>query len=420
MSNVGTTPSTRNQELIEWMAERELTAGGLASLVNAEIGALTGTWGKLTEGTVRKWRAGRIRWPRTIQRVALARVSGLDAAALGFADPSASDPGGDPVNRRAFVTSATTAAAAAAVPMLATRPAVGTADVHRLQEAVVALTALDEQRGGHEAIENAALAGARHALDLQQGTTTGERIRRRLFSVAADYTALAAWSCIDTRDKDRDQGHLNRAMTLAGLAQDSIQQFRIWQFMSMLAQQRGQPTDALAAAQASRNTGAARRDPLVASLAHARTALAHSQLGDWRAALRSIDYAQDTLTKARNVPRPAWINFYDRAELDGLSGVALMRISKGEQAEYHLHHCLSSLRGDQHRNRALYTAYVAVVQLNQGDAEQACATATAAASMPTAGVGRTAHVLSSFTAALDARAPGSRAARQWAEYIHTA
>ncbi|MGX8908241.1 hypothetical protein ACR820_23950 [Streptomyces netropsis] len=238
--------------------------------------------------------------------------------------------------------------------------------------------------------------------------------------MAADYTALAAWSRIDTCDKGRAQGHLDRAMTLAGLAQDSIQQFRIWQFMSMLAQQRGQLADALAAAQASRNTGASRRDPLVASLAHARTALAHSQLGDWRAALRSIDYAQDTLTKADDVPRPVWINFYDRAELDGLSGVALMRISRGEQAEYHLHHCLSALRSDQHRNRALYTAYVAVVQLNQGDAEQACATATAAASMPTAAVGRTAHVLSSFTAALDARAPGSRAARQWAEYIHTA
>ncbi|PAU48555.1 hypothetical protein CK936_12700 [Streptomyces albireticuli] len=396
------------------MDEQGLSAAGLARVLNAEIGAVTGRVGRLTEGTVRKWRSGEIRWPRAVQRVALTRVSGRPAAALGFAHPSAR-PEEDAVLRRVFVTATTGTAAAAAVPLLAARPAVGTSDVHRLKQTVAHLTVLDDQRGGRDTIESQALAGAQHALALLRKPAT-ERVRRRLYAVAADCVGLAAWCCIDARASGRAQQHLERAMTLAGLGQDSTAQFRIWQCMSMLSNQRGDHAQALAAAQASRYTGAARRDSLLASLAHARIALAHARLGDHPAARRSAGHAEAALAKAApDTPRPEWTAFYTKGELDGLTGVVLARAGAHQEAEAHLYQCVSALRPDQHRNRALYGAYIALEQLAQGDAQASVDTALKVAAMPTSSTGRASHLLDEFDTTLATVARGSEAARTWAD-----
>ncbi|MCQ8774823.1 hypothetical protein [Streptomyces telluris] len=281
--------------------------------------------------------------------------------------------------RRSFVTASTGTVAAVAVPMLATQPAVGISDVRRLHKDVADLTVLDDQRGGHQAMEAAALAGARKALALQHKSAM-DPIRGRLYSAAADCIGLAAWSCIDARDPEHAQQHLERAMTLAGLARDSGAQFRIWTFMSMLANQLGDYPQALAAAQASRSTGAARRD----------------------------------------IRRPEWIAFYTRGELDGLTGVTLGLSGSRPQAEAHFHRCVSALRPDQHRNRALYLAYVATEQLAQGDAEEAVNTALKVVTLPAATAGRTSHLLREFTTILTTCAPRSTAARAWADRPLTA
>ncbi|RLU99235.1 hypothetical protein CTZ27_14895 [Streptomyces griseocarneus] len=400
------------------MDEQELSSPALAKALNAEIGAVTGRTGKLTEGTIRKWRSGETTWPRAIQRVALTRVSGRPATDLGFAHPSAPPEEDAAVLRRTFVTSSTGTAIAAAVPLLATRPSVGAGDVHRLQQHAARLTALDDQQGGHEAVESRALDVARNALALQDKTAS-ERTRARLYSLAADHFASAAWSCIDARAPERGQQHLDRAMTLAGLARDSRTQFRVWGFMSMLAEQRGEYLHGLAAAQASLATGAARRDPLLASLAHARIALGHVRLGDHRAAERSTGFAEAALAKAPDIPRPPWTDFYGRGELDGLTAVTLSNIGRHEIAEALFHKCVAALRPDQHRNRALYLAHIAVEQLAQGEARQAVDTALDVVTLPTAGTGRILYLMNLFTTSLESAAPGSSAARLWADRPRT-
>ncbi|MEU3356078.1 XRE family transcriptional regulator [Streptomyces sp. NPDC037389] len=412
------TERMRNELLVEWMSEQGLSAAGLAKALNAQIGAVTGRVGRLTEGTVRKWRSGEIRWPRAVQRMALTQISGRPAADLGFVHPSAHS-GEDAVLRRTFFTASTGAVAAAAVPLIAPRPAVGSSDVLRLKGQIAQLTVLDDQRGGQQAIEAASLAGAQKALELQQKPAT-DRIRRRLYAVAADYVGLAAWCSIDACAPDRAARHLERAMTLAGLAQDSTAQFRIWHFMSMLSTQRGEHAHALAAAQASRATGVARRDHLLASLAHARTALAHARLGDHQAARRSAGYAETALAKAQDLPRPDWLAFYTEGELDGLAGVTLAQAGNHQEAEARLYKCLAALRPDQHRNRALYSAYIALEQLAQGDADAAVDTALKVADMPTAATGRTAQLLTILTTTLTTAARGSDAARTWADHTRTA
>ncbi|MEV4438077.1 XRE family transcriptional regulator [Streptomyces sp. NPDC049577] len=401
----------RNTQFVDWMTDQGFTAAELARLLNDAIGEITGRQGTLIEGTIRRWRSGDNRWPREVQRRALAQLSGRSPASLGFIDPSTRRQEAD-VDRRAFLGSSTGAVAAIALP---SGRRIGSADVRAAEARLDALSELDDQRGGHADLRNAALATADRILARQQEGTASDNVRRRLYAVAADCTAMAAWSCIDDRDHDRAQAHLDRAMTLGGLAQDSSIQFHIWCFMATLANQRGQYTQSLAAAQAARATSAARRDPLLASLAHARAGLAHARMHEHTAARRNLSYAEKAFAKAPMEPRTAWSDFYTRGELHGLTGLALAQADDHEQAEYHLYQCLAALRPDQHRNRAHYTAQVALVQLAQGDARQACATADAAATMPTSDNGRTLHLLRRFAGTLRTVAPGSRTARDWAD-----
>ena len=114
------------------------------------------------------------------KRKALQAVFGCRAEDLGFIPPPAPEPplSEDDVHRRRFCGAATGTAVAVAGPLLVARPAVGTSDVIRARMGLGALTALDQTRGGHAALEKAALAGARETLELQKRAAT-ERIRQR-------------------------------------------------------------------------------------------------------------------------------------------------------------------------------------------------------------------------------------------------
>ncbi|MGO4428807.1 tetratricopeptide repeat protein, partial [Streptomyces sp. MCAF7] len=151
----------------------------------------------------------------------------------------------------------------------------------------------------------------------------------------------------------------------------------------------------MAASEAATAASAHRRDPLYASLSHARLAVSLPGTGDHTRAQRALERAEKAFERADpDEWRPTSMDFYTRSELDGLTGVTYLRLGQLEDAEYHLHRCIGALRPDQHRNRAYYTVHVAFAQLDQGDAEQACATATGVIPPPgSTTTGRIPHLL---------------------------
>ncbi|WP_327067859.1 hypothetical protein [Kitasatospora sp. NBC_01302] len=325
------------------------------------------------------------------------------------------------VRRRTFITAGPTTAAAVAAPMLAIRHTVGLSDVGRMRAGLQALDALDDHQGGHATLECAALAGARQVIDMQQNSTASERVRRRLFSVAADFTALAAWSCIDAREPDRARQHLDRCATLAGLAQDSTAQLRVWNSIAILANQERRHGDAVAAGRAAQRTGITRQDPLFASLAHARTAVGLANSDDRQGALRSLGLAADALGRAVDQPRPTWMAFYGPAELHALTAIARDRLGDAEQAEWASHRALATLPERFRRNRALATARLALAQLHQGDAEHATATAGSVFDLMTDAPipARIRTLLGDFYRDLLSLAVTAPAAREWADRFRT-
>ena len=320
------------------------------------------------------------------------------------------------MRRRNFLT-ATTGTAAAAVPFVGAPPQVGTSDVLRLRSGLDALMELDANRGGHEGLERAALAGAEEALEKQRLGAT-QRIRQRLFSVAADYTATAAWSAIDAKQTDRARALLGRALYLAGMAKDPIAEMRVWNCYAMLAHQRGEYAEAVDAAYAAQGTTIARRHPLYSSLAHARTAIGHSNLGDRQAALRSLGYAQEALGKSETAePRPSWVAFYGSSELLAVTAIVRDRIGDPAEAEAASHQALGSIPKQFRRNRALATARLALAQVHQRDIDQACSTAsTVFELMSEAPIpGRMRSLLGDYYRDLITLAPDASVAREWGD-----
>ncbi|AQS68557.1 hypothetical protein B1H29_17905 [Streptomyces pactum] len=402
------------------MRESGLTQAGLADKVNAHLIG-TGHEGTVSDRTVRTWLTGRTTWPHRRQREALEAVFGCTAGELGFSPPARSrrvpNPAEDPVRRRNFLTTAGGTTAAAAVAFVGPPPRVGTSDVLRLRSGLDALMKLDRSRGGHEGLERAALAGAAEALAKQKLGAT-QRIRQRLFSVAADYTATAAWSAIDARQVDRASQLLGRALYLAGMAKDPVAEMRVWNSYAMLAHHQDEYTEAVDAAYAAQGTTIARRRPLYASLAHARTAIGHSNLGDRQAALRSLGHAQDALGKADTGEfRPSWIAFYGPAELMAMTAIVRDRIGDAAESEAASHKALDAIPKEFRRNRALATARLALAQLHQRDVDQACTTASTVFTLMSGHPipGRMRSLLGDYYRDLITLAPDASIAREWGD-----
>ncbi|WP_409062076.1 XRE family transcriptional regulator [Streptomyces sp. SYP-A7185] len=395
------------------------TQSELVDALNAELRA-AGERDSVGDRTVRTWLTGESAWPHRAKRAALTAVFGCTVQELGFVDPAApAPPQEDPdVIRRTFLN---VSAGVVAAPLIGSRPfRVGTSDVARLRTGLQKLTDLDDRRGGHAELEKSALAGAREAVTLQNQAAS-QRVRLRLFSVAADFVATAAWSCIDARQLERAHGHLNEALRLAGMGQDPAAQLRVWNSSAMLAHQRGEHGEAVAAGQAAQSVGVTRSDPLFASLAHARTGCGHANRGDRQAALRSIGYAEEALTKAHDRPRPPWVSFYGPAELHALSAVVRDRIGEHAAAEAASYRALAVLPAHFRRNRALITCRLALAQLHQGDADQACATSEEVfAFMSGAPIpARMRVLLGDFYRELLTLAPTATMAREWGDRYRT-
>ncbi|MCI0385996.1 helix-turn-helix transcriptional regulator [Streptomyces sp. CNQ085] len=413
----------RNQDLRSRMLEAGLTQEELAEAVNLRLRA-DGHEGTVSDRTVRNWLAGKTVWPHARQRQALEAVFGRAVEELGFTPPAGRQdtalppPQEDPVRRRHFLT-ATTGTTAAAVPLVAaSRPSsVGTSDVIRLREGLEALTTLDQSRGGHDGLERTALSSAGQALRLQERAAS-QRIRQRLFGVAADYTAAAAWSAIDARHPEHAQRYLDRALYLSRMSKNHTAELRVWNSYAMLARESRNYTQAVDAAQAAQTTTAARRDPFLASLAHARTATGHAYLGDRQAALRSLGYAEEALSKADpGAPRPSWTVFYGPGELHGLTSIVHHQLGDPAKAEAAAHRDLAATPARFRRNRALATVWLALAQLHQHDVEQACATAETVFDLMEDDPlpGRMRSLLGDFHRDLITIAPDSAAAREWGD-----
>lgn len=416
---------SRNDALAAWMAEHEVAAPHLADLVNEAMSRVSGGRGNLGERTVFRWLSGESRWPQERIRRGLEEVTGLPATRLGFvprsrAAKAAAARQEDPVHRRAFITAATgTALPLTPRTAAAATGRIGRSDVERLYSRFAEIVASDHRRGGVRSIEERAVDLADHALRLQQNSSASQAVRNALYGCAAAFTSSAMWAATDGKRFTAAQSHLERAANLAAMSGDQSIQFRIWSHAGSLYRHMGRPADALAANDVARNLAITRRDPMFASLGHARHAAILGLADSPTATDRCLGYARDALDRA-TVPmrRPVWIKaFYGPAEIESLATAAHLALGRYELAEAEAHRSLAHLQPHMRRTRAIITARLARAQLGQGDLEPAVTTAM---SIPAADANhpRVIAMLTAFTTTLNKTSPHGSAARTWNTYLN--
>ncbi|MEU9121819.1 XRE family transcriptional regulator [Streptomyces sp. NPDC048506] len=419
--------SSRNTVLEAWMKEHGYSSNSLADAVNSAVGDLTGRVGGLDGSSIRGWKAGRVRWPKSATRVALEKVTGLPATALGFVprgrapSPAPESPSEDAVERRRFIAAGTALAAASATHALGSSHRIGTSDVVRLQQRFTEIIVSDHRHGGRLGIEQKAAALADEALSLQNSGSASQRVRAYVYGCAAAFRSSAMWAAIDGRRYEDAIVHMREAQALAELAADPAIKFRIWSHAGTLYRHMGRPAEALAANDVARSLPLTRRDPLFASLGLARQAAIQGVAGNATATRRGFDQAQDAMDRADpSADRPVWMtSFYDQAELDSLALTGYLALGEYEKAEAHAHRCLAALRPHMQRSKAIATTRLACAQLGQGDMEPAVTTAMSIPDDAAAHHPRVARMLRSFHAKIHAVAPDSPTTSKWNEYAHT-
>ncbi|MFE5586665.1 helix-turn-helix domain-containing protein [Kitasatospora sp. NPDC056531] len=356
-----------NLALRRLMNDLGLTQAELARRTNIALGDLTGKPGLVSERTVYNWLSGVTRWPPAKHREALRAVFGCTGPDLGFSRPDKGRrvPPEDDVRRRAFMMAVGGATLAVGSPEMTAPRRIGRADVEQLKARFAGVIASDHRHGGRLSVESRAVALADEALALQQAGTASQRIRAALFACAASFMSSAMWAAIDGRRFDAAQRYHERAARLAAMSDDGAIQFRIWSHAGSLYRHMRRPGDALAANDVARGLPIARRDPLFASLGHARHAAIHGLTGDSNAVRRSIGRAQESLNRADfEAIRPVWITaHFDQAELDSLGLAAYLALGRYEDAEAHAHRSLGLLRPHMQRSRAITSARLARAQL---------------------------------------------------------
>ncbi|MFE6398079.1 hypothetical protein [Streptomyces alboflavus] len=370
----------RNAIFENLLREYGYTHRGLAKDVNRVSGRIFGRPGAANDRDVRRWAAGKVRWPTARYLLPLVEIFDRPPQAMGFVPrgalsrlpvppPRAAEWEEDDVRRRTFVVGST-ATAVAVVLGLDETPVSGRltfTDIGRINSAIGRLDAHFNAIGGGPLL-TAATACITRLRDAVDGCTYGPGVEKALHSSISDLYSSAGWAAHDDGQGDLARLHHAAALQSTILADDKRGQARAWSNLALQARTEGRHREALQINRAALDSRQARQDPRIAALLHSRLAIGHARARDYRAAARSVlaaEAAHDRFDTAE--PAPPWLKFLDAAEIAGLSAIAHRAMGCLPEAEVATAQALQLLAPNMRRNRAYYGVQLAELRLAQGD-----------------------------------------------------
>ncbi|WNI19071.1 hypothetical protein [Actinacidiphila sp. ITFR-21] len=302
-------------------------------------------------------------FPIADERTLLEAIADWDAAAAEAA-PTGPPPGG-PV-----LADASTRHAVERTPVYGDGPAVVDDTVLAwLESGVLGLRQVDDRLGGG-AVWHRVTADLRLVLRLLSCGTQPRAVQARLLRVAADLAQLGGWAATDTGRNSAAQRHYLTGLRLAHTAGDRGMAVALWGGLALQEVIAGRPRDAVAAAEAAvRAAGGA--PPVVRALAASRLGRAHAALGAEGAFRRAAAEAERRLAAAAADPGPAWLYWFDAAELAAQTGQSLLDLGRAQEAVPLLEQALAAQDPAFLRDRSLYSARAAEARALVGDIDGA-------------------------------------------------
>lgn len=370
----------------------------VAELVADEIERRGGYRPAIDADQISRYERGLHRWPGKDYRSAFRQVFDVTTdAELGFysgrsrgrgaryeepsptllrqasTEPSRQPPGIDPVDRRFFLLGL-----GALGVDVATGTRIGSGEVKQLRHALSSFKALDNRVGGDRLHESASV----HLRDVSRLINTckfSEGTGRRLRAAAGDLAVFTGWLAFDAERHVESWYYYNEGLTAARLAADAEIEVHALAQMSLLAGRVGRPRDAMELAQQARGVAEQRHmSSRLRSLLYLREARGWSELKEAAAARRALTRARRLFDDGASEHDPAWISFYDSAELDGLTGLCLAELEDYPRAVELAGRVLTQLEPQYVRNRAFYAATYAQACAGAGLPDEAVQAGTQA------------------------------------------
>jgi tetratricopeptide (TPR) repeat protein len=201
----------------------------------------------------------------------------------------------------------------------ADRPAhqrVGMRDVRAIREAAGLFMQLDCKYGGghgHKALRHYFREDVLPLLN----ASYSEKVGTSLFGAAAEISQLLAWTAYDVGNHRLAHRYLTSTMRLSQVIDDRMFSARILGNLSHQANYLGNHNQAIQLARAAVEGAKGRATPRVMALSSAMEARALSNAGHPSAAGRAMNEAERYFERADTAEDPAWISYFDPAELMG-------------------------------------------------------------------------------------------------------
>lgn len=378
--------------------ERGLTLQQVADLIADHVGRVTGTRPPIDGDHVGRYERGLITWPGKWYRMAfreLYRASSdeeigfhsrrstraVRALTLGSGEDSSPpssakfDSGNlQPVDRRQFLSGI---AGAALFADLAPGRRIGATEVDGYRRIRDSLERQDNRFGGDVLYQSGSLQLQRLSHTINTGhftSSTGRQLRQ----VAGELSILTGWFAFDANQHATAWYYYTEGLSAARLADCSEVEIWALEKMSRLATEAQRPRDAIELAQQALRTASPHKTARVQSFLRLREARGWAVLRDGGACDKALADADRLFDRGTHPADPAWLGFYDEAELDGQIASCQSLLGRFMEAKHRNSNSLALLRPEYVRNRALWTLGVAEASASVNQPDESAGAACAA------------------------------------------
>ncbi|MDH6584659.1 tetratricopeptide (TPR) repeat protein [Streptomyces sp. SAI-133] len=254
---------------------------------------------------------------------------------------------------------------------------VGMRDVRAIKDAAGMFMQLDFKYGGghgHKALRHY----FRHEVLPLLDASYSEKVGTALFGAAAEVSQLLAWTAYDTGNHQLAHRYLTSTLRLSQVIDDRMFGARILGNLSHQANYLGNHAQAIQLARAAVEGAKGRATPRAMANYSAMEARALSNAGDRIAAGRAMNEAQRHFENADTAEDPAWLSYFDSAELMGELCHCFRDLKMRHEAVEQAQRAVDSTDPKYARTLGFCRMVLAQSQLLNGELEAAVTTASLA------------------------------------------
>ncbi|WP_407842167.1 hypothetical protein ACE1OC_43245 (plasmid) [Streptomyces sp. DSM 116496] len=314
--------------------------------------------------TIATWEDGTTACPSPPYQRLLHKITGRTVTELGFTPPTprtarrTTESEGD-MRRRTMILGTGAALLTAAHPARGNAAALDGDQLQQLQHAERTIYAQDRDHGSAELGRQAAAALNTAYGWLRQGSYT-EPMGRRLHSATGNLSVAAGWLALDSGRTHDARSLYTEALANARQADDPGLEAHAFACLSLLAHSTGRPREAVTTAQVAQRLVAPLGSPRWLSLLAMREARGWALQGDRALTEQAIVHAHNQYAQGPRDADPDWLGFYVPAELAGLESLCRADLGQHERASAGAEQAVMLFADGHLRNRALYTADIAL------------------------------------------------------------